>query len=46
MKITVEQRLAMHSKVSRETNHSVKPMVTTDKKKEKNKNICRKKIRF
>lgn len=42
MKITVEQRLAMYRKVMRETSHTVKPMVTTDKKKEENKNLCRK----
>jgi hypothetical protein len=41
MKITVEQRLKMMSKVMRETCHTVKPMVTKDKKKENNKYICR-----
>ena len=46
MKITVEQRLAMHRKVSRETNHSVKPMRTTDKKKQRDKKLCRKKVDY
>lgn len=44
MKITTKQILKMHSKIVRETTHSVKPMVTTDKKKKANKNACRKKI--
>lgn len=44
MKITMKQRLAMYSKVSRETNHIVKPMVIADKKKKHNKNLCRKKV--
>jgi hypothetical protein len=46
MKITVEQQLKMHSKVSREANHKVKPMVITDKKKQASKKKCRKKIRW
>jgi len=45
MKITVEQQLAMYSKISRETNHTVKHTKTTDWKKEQNKKKCRKKIR-
>lgn len=44
MKITVEQQLKMHSKAARETNHSVKPMRTTDKKKQASKKKCRKKV--
>lgn len=43
-KITIEDQLKMHRKVNRETMHTVKPMVTTDKKKEKNKKACRKKV--
>ena len=42
--ITVEDQLKMHRKANRETMHRVKPMITTDKKKEKNKKACRKKI--
>jgi hypothetical protein len=44
MKITVEQQLKMHGKVSRELNHRVKPIVTKDKKKHANKKACRKKV--
>lgn len=36
--------LRMAKKASRETNHMPKPMVTTDKKKEKNKKACRQKV--
>jgi len=43
MKITVEQRLAMYSKASRENSHVIKPICTTDKKKKENKLACRKK---
>lgn len=44
MKITKNDILKMHSKAVRETTHIVKPMVTTDRKKKKNKYLCRKKI--
>ena len=43
MKITAKQILNMHSKAMRETTHTVKPIVTTDKKKQANKFACRKK---
>lgn len=41
--ITNTQRLKMAKKVSRDTNIFPKPMIATDKKKEANKNACRKK---
>ena len=44
MKITVEQMIKMHRKISRETNHTVKPMKTTDKRKQASKVACRKKV--
>lgn len=37
-------RLKMQKKAMRETCHVVKPMVTTDKKKKLNKEMCRKQI--
>lgn len=43
-KITNLDRLKMAKKVSRETNRMPKPMVTTDKKKQKNKMTCRTKV--
>jgi hypothetical protein len=36
--------MKMAKKVSRETTIMPKPMVTTDKKKQANKNACRKKV--
>lgn len=42
----MKDRLKMMKKVMRETTHSVKPMVATDKKKQANKLECRKKQRF
>lgn len=42
MKITVKHRLAMYKKASRECTEPIKPMVTTDRKKQANKNTCRK----
>ena len=45
-KITNRDRLKMAKKAMRETTHPVKPMVTTDKKKEANKKACRKKNDF
>jgi len=42
--ITNRDRLKMAKKVMRETTHQVKPMITTDKKKQANKMECRKKI--
>ena len=44
MKITNKDRLAAFKKALRETSHTVKPMVETDKKKEANKKKCRKKF--
>ena len=44
--ITSKDILKMHNKVNRETMHTVKPMVTTDKKKQANKRKCRKKVTF
>ena len=44
--ITIQDTLKMHSRANRDTMHKVKPMVTTDKKKKANKNLCRKKINF
>jgi hypothetical protein len=41
--ITIKDRLKMMKKAMRETTHTVKPMVTTDKKKKANKLACRKK---
>ena len=46
MKITIEQMLRMNRKIMRETNHTVKPMKTTDKKKQANKRVCRKKVEW
>lgn len=43
-KITNMDRLKMAKKVSRETNLMPKPMVITDKKKQKNKKACREKV--
>lgn len=40
-KITNIDRLKMHRKAMRETTIMPKPMVTIDKKKQANKNICR-----
>jgi hypothetical protein len=39
--ITIADRLKMHNKANRETMHTIKPMVTTDKKKKANKRECR-----
>lgn len=36
----------MVAKAMRETTHVVKPMVATDKKKQINKLICRKKVEY
>lgn len=44
--ITNMDRLKMAKKISRETNIMPKPMVTTDKKKKKNKTACRTKVAF
>ena len=44
--ITNMDRLKMAKKISRETNIMPKPMVTTDKKKQQNKNACRVKVAF
>jgi len=44
--ITMRQRLKMMKKAMRETTHTVKPMVTIDKKKQANKMACRKKNIF
>lgn len=41
MKITNEHRLTAFRKAMRETSHTVKPMVVTDKKKQANKKKCR-----
>ena len=43
-KLTISQQqfLKMHAKANRETMHTVKPMVTTDKKKKLDKDSCRK----
>lgn len=43
-KITNIDRLKMAKKISRETNHMPKPIITTNKKKKENKLACRKKI--
>lgn len=43
-KITNMDRLQMAKKISRESNHMPKPMVTTNKKKKANKIACRKKV--
>lgn len=43
-KITNMDRLKMAKRVSRETNHVVKPMIQDDKKKKQNKEFCRKPI--
>jgi hypothetical protein len=40
--VTNMDRLKMMKKVMRETTHKVKPMITTDKKKQKNKLESRK----
>jgi len=42
MKITVKDIIQIHKRVARETIHTVKPMVTTDKKKKQSKESCRK----
>ena len=42
--ITIKDQLKINRRVSRETTHIVKPMITIDKKKDKNKKMCRKKI--
>lgn len=39
----MKDRLKMAKKAMRETTHTIKPMVTTDKKKKNNKLACRKK---
>lgn len=39
-------RLKMAKKAMRETCHVIKPMIQTDKKKERNRKICRKKVEF
>lgn len=44
--ITNRDRLKMAMKVSRDTNIMPKPMITTDKKKEANKQACRQKNIF
>lgn len=44
LSIEEEGRLSAMKKAMRETTHRIKPMVTTDKKKESNKLECRKKI--
>lgn len=44
--ITSRDILKMHNKANRETMHKVKPMITTDKKKQANKRKCRGKIQF
>ena len=44
MKITVKQILNIHKRVNRETTHTIKPIVTTNRKKHNNKYACRKKI--
>jgi len=41
MKITNLQRLKAFKKALRETTHSVKPIVNSDKKKANNKYFCR-----
>jgi hypothetical protein len=41
MKITLQDTLRASRKASRETTHLVKPMVVTDKRKQKNKLACR-----
>ncbi|MFV2015546.1 MAG: hypothetical protein ACC656_08980, partial [Candidatus Heimdallarchaeota archaeon] len=41
LKITDKDRLKALRKVNRETMHTVKPMVTTDKKKKCNQQACR-----
>ena len=40
--ISTEDRLKALRKANRETMHTVKPMVTTDKKKKYDKESCRK----
>ena len=42
MKITNKDRLTAFKKAMRETTHTVKPMIVTDKKKQANKRACRK----
>ena len=42
MKITAKDLLRMHRKAMRETTHTIKPIMTVDKKKEENKKLCRK----
>lgn len=42
--ITMMDMLQMAKRASRETSHTIKPMITTDKKKKANKNACRKKL--
>ena len=44
MKITDIDRMKAFKKALRETSHTVKPMVVTDKKKQANKKKCRKKF--
>ena len=41
LKITTKDRLKMLRKANRETMHTVKPIVTTDKKKKADKDACR-----
>lgn len=45
-KITNLDRLKMMKKAMRETTHLIKPMTTTDRKKQANKMACRKKDKF
>ena len=42
MKITNYDRLKAFKKSMRETTHTIKPMVQTDRKKQANKRNCRK----
>jgi hypothetical protein len=42
--ITNLDRMKMAKKASRETNHTIRPLIECDKKKQANKNACRKKV--